>query len=318
MSYTKKRHSPKEPCPICGGHSRYKSGLGKRCWGFIFPDGAVVCTREEYSGDRVFNNSVNGYIHREESEQEVKRKIENGRKKKDYDLIGFGHSIDEVRNGWRESDLNDFKGGVPKYIINRGITLKVCKEYELGYDERAPRYNEDTDKTAYDAIRVIFPLRDKNNVLHGVLGRSVKNKWKPKYWVYYGTHKKLHLYGIDKLEFGGDERWREWIIICEGPMDVLKMRTYGITNSVAIMGSEISDEQICLIRELNRTVGLMLDDDKAGRKGCQRAEKYLKGFLTIMRIVPRDGEAGDAGGLNSAGLMKVMNSAKRIRSTRVN
>ncbi len=38
-------------CPVCGGYKEEQQHQGKRCWGFLFPDGkALLCERDEFAG----------------------------------------------------------------------------------------------------------------------------------------------------------------------------------------------------------------------------------------------------------------------------
>lgn len=45
------RFKKNHPCPICGGFDGQGRGQGKRCFGFLAPDGSYAhCSREDYSG----------------------------------------------------------------------------------------------------------------------------------------------------------------------------------------------------------------------------------------------------------------------------
>ena len=43
------RHTRRRPCPVCGGHSGLKRGIGQRCHGYT-TQSYVYCSREEYAG----------------------------------------------------------------------------------------------------------------------------------------------------------------------------------------------------------------------------------------------------------------------------
>jgi DNA primase len=61
---------------------------------------------------------------------------------------------------------------------------------------------------------------------------------------------------------------REFVIVCEGPMDAI-----GI-DGLAIMGSEINSQQRMLIDQLKRTVIVVPDRDANGKKLVEQAIEY--------------------------------------------
>ena len=65
------------------------------------------------------------------------------------------------------------------------------------------------------------------------------------------------------------------IIICEGNLDVVALWEFGFRNSVAAMGTAITDHQ-ALLRRLAKDVTVVMDGDAAGRKA---AFKGLPCFL---------------------------------------
>lgn len=58
------RHSPSDPCRVCGGHPRLPKGRGIRCYGFASADGLFThCTRPEYAG-RLQETAAGTFAHR--------------------------------------------------------------------------------------------------------------------------------------------------------------------------------------------------------------------------------------------------------------
>lgn len=112
-----------------------------------------------------------------------------------------------------ERELEPFKGKVPKYALNRGLSLETCKEWELGYDE--------SDK------RLIFPVRNLQKNLVGVVGRVIDAREDMVYKNYINFAKSNYLYG----EHMFDPQLPNWVtdhlpggdglLLVEGMFDVL-------------------------------------------------------------------------------------------------
>ncbi|PLS83846.1 MAG: hypothetical protein CYG60_21085 [Actinobacteria bacterium] len=59
------RHTPANPCPVCGGHERLKRGEGVRCTGFVSGDGEWAhCSRENHAGSAPYNEGSKAYVHK--------------------------------------------------------------------------------------------------------------------------------------------------------------------------------------------------------------------------------------------------------------
>ena len=77
-----------------------------------------------------------------------------------------------------------------------------------------------------------------------------------------GFFKKEVLFGMDDCQKNADH-----LIVTEGAREVMKLCQEGYTNSVAILGGYLSDEQLMLMTKLApKKLILMFDGDQAGRK----------------------------------------------------
>ena len=86
------------------------------------------------------------------------------------------------------------------------------------------------------------------------------------------------LFGFDDCEKGAD-----FLVVVEGPREKMKLWQEGFPNSVAIMGSYMSDVQMTLIAELApKKVVLMFDGDDAGASATERVADKLS------RLFPGD------------------------------
>jgi DNA primase len=66
------------------------------------------------------------------------------------------------------------------------------------------------------------------------------------------------------------------VIVVEGYIDALAMRQAGLANTVALMGTAISDYQIALFKRLAPTAVLMLDGDEGGAQALLRAGELAR------------------------------------------
>ena len=71
------------------------------------------------------------------------------------------------------------------------------------------------------------------------------------------------------------------VVVCEGYMDMLKFKQFGLQNVVAILGWKITAEQIAKLKAYRiTTVISALDADECGRKGTA----YLKNFFKVVQF----------------------------------
>lgn len=185
-------------------------------------------------------------------------------------VAGFFNTLDIIseknksQECWDESILDKFKGKVHRYVIDRGFDLDVCSAWEIGWDD--------------EEKRIIFPVRNINKNLVGVIGRVVGDGW-PKYKSYFSFKKSSVLYGEDKILEDSDG-----VVIVEGPFDVLRLWSYGYKSVVAIMGAHISRAQADRILSFGKKVYVMLDWDEAGKAGRRHLFSMLAGRLLLFDV----------------------------------
>lgn len=155
-----------------------------------------------------------------------------------------------------------------EYINMRHLDDNVVIRYKVGYDP--------ADKV------ILFPVRDMKGKVVFYKGRSISGK---RFYNAKGIDKSSIVYGLYELmESGARSDSNVWIT--ESEIDALSLVSKG-ENAVAIMGSHISAEQC---RELEKSPYrhfiLALDNDAAGRRGCEQIKKELipKGFRFINLI----------------------------------
>ena len=111
----------------------------------------------------------------------------------------------------------------------------------------------------------MFPLYDVSGKVVGFSGRIYKDNNQNKYLNTKETEifKKgelLYHFHVAKEEC----RQKKSIIIMEGFMDVIRASSIGIRNTIALMGTALTKQQINLIKRLSKNIILCLDGDEPG------------------------------------------------------
>ncbi len=185
-----------------------------------------------------------------------------------------------------------------EYLQKRKLDMKAIKDFKIGlslkdnrmlinmlkkkgFDEKfiescglANRFEEGYKDKFYN--RIMFPLYDLNGKVIGFSGRVYNREDKSKYINTQETEvfKKgelLYNYHIAK----NIARRENEIIVVEGFMDVIRMRTIGIDNVIATMGTACTKQQLHLIKKMAKKIILLYDDDDAGQKANYTIAKEL-------------------------------------------
>lgn len=169
------------------------------------------------------------------------------------------------------------------YLLSRKLDDTVIKEFEIGLSLDS---NDDLTKLLiskkYDLAslntmglasdardvyidRIMFPLYDLTGKVVGFSGRIYRDNGLNKYLNTKETpiFKKgqlLYHYHVAREEC----RIEKNVIVMEGFMDVIRASTIGIRNTVALMGTALTHEQLQLLKRLSSNIVLCLDGDDPG------------------------------------------------------
>lgn len=169
------------------------------------------------------------------------------------------------------------------YLANRKIDEEVIKEFEIGlsldnnddlvklltsknYDLASlNRIGLASDNRDVYIDRIMFPLYDLTGKVVGFSGRIYRDNGLNKYLNTKETpiFKKgqlLYHYHVAREEC----RIKKSVIVMEGFMDVIRASTIGIRNTVALMGTALTNEQLQLLKRLSNNIILCLDGDDPG------------------------------------------------------
>jgi DNA primase len=175
----------------------------------------------------------------------------------------------------------------------------------------------------YDRFRnrITFPIRDPRGRVLGFGARALSPDSQPKYMnspegeLYRKSHT---LYGIDRAR-GPIAKARRAIVV-EGYTDVLALQQVGVEETVAIMGTAITPEQITMLAGLTESVVLALDADRAGADAMIRAQKVAGGKSLDLRVaaMPEGEDPADMlKGESEDRFMKLVEEAVDLPSFRV-
>ena len=202
------------------------------------------------------------------------------------------------------------------YLKDRGFSEEIIKMFDVGY---APIQNilyTAFQKLGYKEIdmvksglviesnkhydrfndRIMFPLHDEYGRIVGFSGRIYKNGQDgAKYMnspesdifikgqVLYNYHRCR-----DSVKKEG------FVYMNEGFMDVIAMTRAGHANTLALMGTALTQGHLRMLRKLTHKVVVCLDGDEAGQNAAYKASQFLSenGFEVKVILLP-DGRDPD-------------------------
>ncbi len=197
------------------------------------------------------------------------------------------------------------------YLLGRGLHEDTLREFRVGYAPsawdrmlRASRSSGFSDEEllaaglvqrsknrpgqVYDRFRerIMFPAADARGRVRGFGARAMRDNQQPKYLntsdglVY---HKREVLFGIDLARAAASKADR--MILVEGYTDVLALHQAGITNTVGIMGTALTEEQVAELERIVHVLELCLDADRAGQDAMLRAARLARARKLELRVV---------------------------------
>ena len=188
------------------------------------------------------------------------------------------------------------------YLKGRGLSGETAQQFGMGYAPpgwdgllttlgqsardralltQAGLLIDKGGSSFYDRFRsrVTFPIRDRRGRTIGFGARALGDET-PKYLNSPETpvfHKGQELYGL--YEARQANRNLERLFVVEGYMDVVSLAQFGITNSVATLGTAASAEHMSKLFRTTPRVTFCFDGDQAGKRAAWRAAETLLPLL---------------------------------------
>lgn len=137
--------------------------------------------------------------------------------------------------------------------------------------------------------RAIIPIHDENGLLVGYSGRDMNNgESTNKYRIKKGFKKAYCLYNLNRaIKYLTPSKP---LVITEGFGQVWRLHEAGIKRGVALMGKELSQEQLELVLTYTTSVVLALDFDKPGVEATKAIIEKLEGSVDIYVLASPFGE----------------------------
>lgn len=185
-----------------------------------------------------------------------------------------------------QNNLNsNFGKEAISYLHKRGINDELIKTFKIGLattskdnltkvlnskdysNKELETYGLGTGYGDLYINRIMFPLFDVSNNVVGFSGRIYNNSSSSKYI----NTKETPIFKKGELLYNyynakDSVRHLKNLVLVEGFMDVIRLYSIGIHNTVALMGTSLTKEQINLLKRLSLNICLCLDGDSAGRK----------------------------------------------------
>lgn len=130
----------------------------------------------------------------------------------------------------------------------------------------------------YDTFRerIIFPIWDRYGQVIGFTSKITRDDQKPKYLNSVESimfNKSELLYGINFAKTM--IRQHDAVILVEGNMDQITLNQAGFTNSVAIMGTALTENNVQYLIALTKNIYLCLDNDQGGQQAAIKANRLF-------------------------------------------
>ena len=185
-----------------------------------------------------------------------------------------------------------------EYIKKRGFTDEMIKKYRIGY---APKNNiiantfvnikqnnllatglvRRGEYGMYDFFRhkLMFPIFNAKGHIVAFSGRSLDGS-EPKYINTTDTelfHKRQTIFGFN---FAREDIYKKnRSIVVEGQIDAIQMQVNGFGETVAPLGTALTEDHIAILCKSNRNIIFCFDGDSAGQKAAARACGIVLPFI---------------------------------------
>ena len=193
-----------------------------------------------------------------------------------------------------------------QYFRNRELTEETMQKFGLGYSDqysddlyrflKSKGYSDellkesgvvtiDEARGGRDKFwnRAMFPIMDVHNKVIGFGGR-VMGEGEPKYLNSPETRifdKSRNLYGLNIARTSR----KDYLLLCEGYMDVISLHQAGFDNAVASLGTALTSGHANLLKRYTKEVYLTYDSDGAGVKAALRAIPILKEVGITAKVI---------------------------------
>lgn len=207
------------------------------------------------------------------------------------------HEVVELAARFFEAELAGERGAAARrYLSGRGLESEARKAFRIGYgppDRFALRdhlagkgvdaalmmetgllVHGEEIAVPYDRFRdrIMFPIHDGRGRVVAFGGRAMSSEVAAKYLNSPETplfHKGSLLFNHHNARKAAHDTGQ--VIVVEGYVDVIAMSLAGFPQTVAPLGTALTEDQLALLWRMADEPVICLDGDKAGRKAASRA-----------------------------------------------
>lgn len=174
---------------------------------------------------------------------------------KSSDFIEFDSDlINNLHNNLRES--NDARD----YLIGRGINIESMQKYTIGYSLKR--------------LMVTVPIYSPDNMCVGFVGRSIHGK---EFSNSPGLPRSKTMFNIQRVKFSSQ------VFVVESTFDAIRIEQAG-RPAVATLGSNVSGNQILLLKKYFNSIILLPDNDEAGKSQARKLTEAMPNIVTVGKV----------------------------------
>lgn len=172
---------------------------------------------------------------------------------------------DEIAKDQRALDGGKFHwlpSEARKYLDRRGIDGPSKGKWQIGWDE--------------EAERLVIPAYDLRRNFRFLIRQRIDGVPFGKYLYTKGATKTSLLFGacyLDREQLRSTKR----MILCEGPLDAIRLHQLGFRTAVSILGTGISTPQVRLLDKIGpNRIYLFFDKDEAGLHNIEATRAAIR------------------------------------------
>src|SRR5437667_1922164 len=198
-------------------------------------------------------------------------------------------SLGYAPEGWDGLSKYLFGQGYTEYELEQAGLVRAREMAKVSAATSVSAVGRDQSSGVYDYFRnrIIFPIRDIRGRVIGFGGRALGDNH-PKYLNSPQTalfEKNNVLYALDMARDA--IKFAKQVVIVEGYVDAIIAHQYGTKQTVACIGSAITEKHIQQLKKLTKQVTLALDPDEAGMAATEHGiQEALKAFDRTVVPVP--------------------------------
>lgn len=187
--------------------------------------------------------------------------IRKSKKKKQKDKTYLLEVAHDYFFGLRSVDWKNYDGEYKPYLKQRGFNSNILIKEQVKLTE--------TNKS----FPIIFPIYD-NGIFRGYVCRTTLKHVEKR-------GKYLYNEGFSRIDTLGGNYKNDTVVLCEGYLDGIKLRQFGLKYVASIFGWKITAKQVEKLRQAGvKYIISALDTDKPGRKGTD----HLKNFFEVVEF----------------------------------